>query len=901
MQVRRLPLQMLISGPARSCVVRRSWFIDNVPIGPRTFGVGAIISVRHFRVSSSPPVGTWSSRAASTDSRQLNVSTLDDPLRWVGELEMISAPQLNATITDGTFALDALRYASAHSAAHERLLRVLTRHELGVHAKAVAIAALLDDRPNPRAALLPAHADAIAHILLRTHGSDLSILKDAINCGGHTFDLHGLLLRDIIHLPTRYRLLQHFAIQAAAAISSSSSSSSSSPTPDTSGNGSSSSPFHNGGDVHGLHEDGTAVHQGRPWHHHLWHDHHHHHHHNHQHPTQADHNTHASEPQAKPLSEHHDLQQQRQPHPGSVNAKPLLLFTDFDDTMVCAGYVVDKRYPRRCVYPGVVAFYRTLRMAGRREVEMATMTDQPHSRTSSATGGAGAGVDLSPGWWTRMCTQQLSTGIYGAGAGGGVQPTTEGGTGTDVVIDEDEVEDVNGLIGPAARAGDAAPTLSSMPPMPAPNSPSAAAAAATKLSNSGSTSPASALVEPSQQAPVKYTYASRLRSILRSMRDVIRSTYTRYRQRRRDRLTLRAAQATSRAGAGTGSGARDRLASRMARFRSALQASSSSAYSRHVQPMRMRLGRLAGLRWLQWGHRWRRLRWKWRHGGKGGDGGRRPPVLPVAKHHSGPVWGTHQRASASDHHQQHQQQHRHEHHVHSLPSSLIVVTARPADYRGYLKRHTLATLKTIPLQDHALVLMGSLLRSTSMNAIIGKKLDNIMSMKAIMPEYRSIFIGDSGQGDASVAAQLMAAYGRHDVPLSLVHDVNPDSDSCGDGVLKSEHVKDGVIFFHSFAGAAGAACRAGLITNEQCHDICAATVADLQGIDWTGFGPSKGPVARREAIARLIDDLRACGFPLARVPADWLVISEHWHRAQARRGGDDRNDDNGVDATRTAG
>jgi hypothetical protein len=51
-----------------------------------------------------------------------------------------------------------------------------------------------------------------------------------------------------------------------------------------------------------------------------------------------------------------------------------------------------------------------------------------------------------------------------------------------------------------------------------------------------------------------------------------------------------------------------------------------------------------------------------------------------------------------------------------VPSSLVVITARPADYRGLLKKRTLERLATLRL-GHVIALMGSLLKSTSTTAI----------------------------------------------------------------------------------------------------------------------------------------------------------------------------------------
>jgi hypothetical protein len=47
------------------------------------------------------------------------------------------------------------------------------------------------------------------------------------------------------------------------------------------------------------------------------------------------------------------------------------------------------------------------------------------------------------------------------------------------------------------------------------------------------------------------------------------------------------------------------------------------------------------------------------------------------------------------------------HYYISLASSIVIVTARPAGFRGWMKRRTLASLRFLPQLGHVLVLLGS--------------------------------------------------------------------------------------------------------------------------------------------------------------------------------------------------
>jgi hypothetical protein len=197
-----------------------------------------------------------------------------------------------------------------------------------------------------------------------------------------------------------------------------------------------------------------------------------------------------------------------------------------------------------------------------------------------------------------------------------------------------------------------------------------------------------------------------------------------------------------------------------------------------------------------------------------------------------------------------------------LPSSLVVVTARPSDFRGFLKRRTLESLRFLPLGCHVLALLGSLLHSTSTAGIVAKKVDNVMAYAALFPEHDLVLLGDTGQGDAAVYSHVihrlaLAARTCGDVTgmghasgatewtaqraFAFLHHVNPDPasttapDVAGDGCSISTFYdtpavrQAGLHICPTWAHAADIAARQhGLMTQADVATVCAHSVAQLR-------------------------------------------------------------------------
>lgn len=156
-----------------------------------------------------------------------------------------------------------------------------------------------------------------------------------------------------------------------------------------------------------------------------------------------------------------------------------------------------------------------------------------------------------------------------------------------------------------------------------------------------------------------------------------------------------------------------------------------------------------------------------------------------------------------------------------IPSSIVFVTARPADPRSIIKRRTLENLRSLPFH-HVIVLLGSLLKLTSITAMVGKKLDNIMEYSLLFPEHRIVFVGDSGQGDAAVGARLLKNPLQRQT-IVFIHELDPQQTHTGDGGTKAAYKAATVRFFRNYVHAASLALQADAV--QPIHAAIAATCA----------------------------------------------------------------------------
>lgn len=156
---------------------------------------------------------------------------------------------------------------------------------------------------------------------------------------------------------------------------------------------------------------------------------------------------------------------------------------------------------------------------------------------------------------------------------------------------------------------------------------------------------------------------------------------------------------------------------------------------------------------------------------------------------------------------------------------LTFITARPADLIGFIENRTRDHLRSSGV-GRSSVLSGSFMHLLTRSGMADKKIENIARYHLLYPEYRLVFIGDSGQGDVIVAQRLLAEFAGV-VDACLIHDIVQT-----DAETRAEYADEDVIFFDTYVGAAVAAHAKGLITDAGLAGVVKATVAGFDQVDW---------------------------------------------------------------------
>lgn len=175
---------------------------------------------------------------------------------------------------------------------------------------------------------------------------------------------------------------------------------------------------------------------------------------------------------------------------------------------------------------------------------------------------------------------------------------------------------------------------------------------------------------------------------------------------------------------------------------------------------------------------------------------------------------------------------------------LTFITARPADILGWIEDRTRNKLRGVGVSSTSM-LTGSLIHLRSSSSIANKKIDNINHYHQLFPEYRLVFIGDSGQGDVMVGQRLLTEFSGS-VDAVLIHDViDTDPDT------RAQYALDGIIFFDTYVGAATAAHRAGLISYLGLRAVADATCKGFDEVPWRNPGQEARArdLLRRDLIA----------------------------------------------------
>ncbi|WP_431473769.1 hypothetical protein [Ornithinimicrobium sp. W1665] len=125
------------------------------------------------------------------------------------------------------------------------------------------------------------------------------------------------------------------------------------------------------------------------------------------------------------------------------------------------------------------------------------------------------------------------------------------------------------------------------------------------------------------------------------------------------------------------------------------------------------------------------------------------------------------------------------------------------------------------------MLGGSFLNLHTKAAIAERKIQNMERDRLLFPECRMVFIGDSGQADGDVGAQMHERDPGHIVG-TLLHNVT-DLDEAD----RRSWADRGVHVFDTYAGAAAHAVRLGLIRADQAQDVVEAVRTGLSAVDLT--------------------------------------------------------------------
>lgn len=154
----------------------------------------------------------------------------------------------------------------------------------------------------------------------------------------------------------------------------------------------------------------------------------------------------------------------------------------------------------------------------------------------------------------------------------------------------------------------------------------------------------------------------------------------------------------------------------------------------------------------------------------------------------------------------------------SRPGDLTFVTARPEGPKGLIEQYTRDALDGLGLPPHA-VLGGSIFNLFTKQSIAARKLQNFEREHSLFPECRFLFLGDSGQADAQVGAEMLRR-GPDFVVTVLIHEVVPVTG------VKRERLEQAGIRFHSS------------------YDRAARILHELDLIDQAG----------RDAVVRAVDE-----------------------------------------------
>jgi hypothetical protein len=181
------------------------------------------------------------------------------------------------------------------------------------------------------------------------------------------------------------------------------------------------------------------------------------------------------------------------------------------------------------------------------------------------------------------------------------------------------------------------------------------------------------------------------------------------------------------------------------------------------------------------------------------------------------------------------------------PGDLLFLSARPYDRPGLGESHTRNMLDDNNVRP-ATVLSGDFAHIVGNDAIASKKYDNWSQLRQLYPEYGSVFLGDSGQGDAIFGAKAAATQGG-EMKRVFIHNVTGLNDA-----QKADFAQKGVFVFDTYVGAAIEAFKSGLITKEGLERVATTAQRELDAVQ---FSDPAQKAARQAELDRDLQSMRA--------------------------------------------
>ncbi|RQM14329.1 hypothetical protein DD237_003732 [Peronospora effusa] len=192
----------------------------------------------------------------------------------------------------------------------------------------------------------------------------------------------------------------------------------------------------------------------------------------------------------------------------------------------------------------------------------------------------------------------------------------------------------------------------------------------------------------------------------------------------------------------------------------------------------------------------------------------------------------------------------------SVRPSITFLTARPRGWLSVGRYLTLQHLKSLGMPN-VTVLNGSVKGLVSIEKIANLKMDNFIRFAALFPEFKFVFFGDSGQGDALLALRLLKNCPEQ-VLGTFIHNVSPIFARTGDGGAKRAYAAEGVEFFETYAGAALGAYKKGLISAKDVLAVADACTKELDEILFLGPEATATKIKRRLELQQDIDLIHTC-------------------------------------------